>query len=74
METGDHGPVPRILDRGRTAVLKRCVPYRTRGDGCDMYEESVKFGFFVLADSTENVRNTAIYSNPTHMSAEGEKG
>ena len=44
------------------------------GDGCDVYEESVKFGFFVLADSTENVRNTAIYSNLTHMSAEGEKG
>ena len=31
-------------------------------------------GFIVLADSTENVRNTAIYINLTRMYAEGEKG
>ena len=27
-----------------------------------------------MADSTENVRNTAIYINLTHVYAEGEKG
>ena len=31
-------------------------------------------GFIVLADSTENVRNTAIYSDLTCVYAGGEKG
>ena len=55
VETGDHGSFPGIRYSGRPAFLERGVPYRTWGNGCDVYEESVKFRFFVPADVTHNV-------------------
>lgn len=60
-----------MREKGQTEVAKTLeTPVFSRG--IEILTE--KFGFIVLADSTENVRNTAIYSDLTCVYAGGEKG